>query len=218
MSDEEDYIASVIKAREESVSFFSSKRKPERERWVVTEFLANLGIEPSEGEVVSAADEPPDVEYRDARFEVKEIMDEGKRRHAEYKDSLRRAKEAHKASDLLEGYTPRDITYTEICHRVEKEISNLPLYAPATKRQLDLLFYVNLEDVHGYVASELPSAAEFAKRGWRSISFLAGPMSVVLYAAADAPSLLKGLDGKVTRKGFNAAFDALNERIFNPRP
>jgi len=200
VSDEEDYIASVIKAREESVSFFSSKRKPERERWVVTQFLANLGIEPSEEGVVSAADEPPDVEYSDARFEIKEIMDEGKRRHAEYKESLRRAKEAQKASDLFEGYTPKDITYTEICDRVEKEISTLPLYAPATKRQLDLLFYVNLEDAHGYVSTELPPVTKFENLGWRSISFLVGPMSVVLYAAANAPAILKVLEGKVTRK------------------
>lgn len=200
MTDEEDYIASIIKAREESVSFFSSVRKSEREKWVVTEFLSNLGIQASESDVVSAVDEPPDVEYFDTRFEVKEIMDEGKRRHAEYKESLRRAKEAKKASDLFEGYTPRDITYTEICKRVDKEISDLRLYAPATKRQLDLLFYVNLEDVHGYVASELPAAAQFTELGWRSISFLAGPMAVVLYAASDAPPLLRGLEGKVSRK------------------
>jgi hypothetical protein len=201
VSDEEDYIASAIRAREESVSFFSSKRKPERERWVVTEFLTNLGIEPSETEVVSAADEPPDVEYRDARFEVKEIMDVGKRRHAKYKESLRRAKEAKTISELFEDYTPRDIKYSEICGRIESEITTLPLYAPATKRQLDLLFYVNLEDVHGYVTSELPPATKFAELGWRSISFLAGPMSVVLYAAADAPRLIKEREGKVTRKG-----------------
>lgn len=200
MTDEKAYIASVIRAREESVSFFSSQRKPERERWVVSEFLSNLGIQASEAEVISPKEEPPDVQYGDARFEIKEIMDEGKRRHAEYKESLRLAKEAKTASELLELYAPRDIAYTELSRKVQREILLLRPYAPATKRKLDLLFYVNLEDVLGYVASDLPEVAQFGQFGWRSISFLAGPISAVLYAAPDAPSLLKSLEGKATRK------------------
>lgn len=42
--DDEQFIASVIRAREESVSFFSNAGKRERERWVVNEFLTNLGL------------------------------------------------------------------------------------------------------------------------------------------------------------------------------
>lgn len=199
MNDDE-FIASVIKNREESVSFFSSARKQERERWVVNKFLNTLGLQPSEAEVSSSVDEPPDMLYQDAKFEVKEIMDPGKRRHAEYKESLRKAREAKAAADLLESYAPRDITYTELCQRVEKHISTLKQYAPATKSSLDLLFYVNLEDVHGYVSSELAAAADFEKYGWRSVSFLAGPLAVVLYSSSSAPSFLRQNEGSVVRQ------------------
>lgn len=199
MSDEE-FIASVIKAREEAVEFFSSARKAERERWVVNELLDNLGVPHREGEIVSFADEPPDVLYADARFEVKEIMDPGKRRHAEYKASLEKAKRAKVAADLFDQCTPKDITYTEVCALVERHIGALRPYAPSTRITLDLLFYVNLEDVRGYVGSELAAAAEFQRYGWRSVSFVAGPMGVVLYADSSAPSFLRAVAGKVVRQ------------------
>lgn len=199
MTDEE-FIASVIKAREESVSYFSSARKQERERWVVHEFLINLGLLPSESDVVSSIDEPPDVLYADARFEVKEILDPGKLRHAKYKVALGRAKEARVAADLLEEYTPRDITYAEVCEVVGTRLMSMRPYAPVPKSNLDLLFYVNLEDVVGYVSTELPAAAAYQRHGWRSVSFVAGPMGVVLYAAAAAPSFLRSREGTVTRR------------------
>jgi hypothetical protein len=192
---DEDFIEETRKAMEESVSFFSSARKPERERWVVNEFLNNLGLRPNEDEIVSSQDEPPDVLFADARFEIKEIMDPGKRRHAEYKESLRRAQEAKTIADLMEEYSPRDITYTEICELVCNHIENIRPYAPSMKSRLDLLFYVNLADVHGYVSSALLPAANLKQHGWRSISFLAGPMAVVLYAAPTAPFFISSCQG-----------------------
>ena len=199
MTDDE-FIASVIKAREESVVYFSSAMKPERERWVVHEFLDNLGLLHGETEIASCRDEPPDVTYADARFEVKEILDQGRRRHEEYKESLRQAKQAKTPADLLEGYTPKEINYTEVCGLISKSIVELKPYAPSTQKTLDLLFYVNLEHVHGYVQSELPSPAEFKRYGWRSVSFVAGPMSVVLCAAVSAPSFLRACEGQVRRQ------------------
>ena len=199
MSDE-DFIADTIKAREASVSFFSAARKPERERWVAEEFLVNLGIEPQVESIVSATDEPPDVLFRDARFEIKEIMDPGKRRHAEYKESLRRAKEAKSVEELFETYTPKDITYTELCKLISEALPNIRPYAPSTQRELDLLFYVNLEEVHGYVSAEIAASDLFQDYGWRSISFVSGPLAVVLFATERAPLFLRENQGKVVRR------------------
>ena len=44
MTDEE-YLIAVRKAREESVHFFASDKRAERELWVANEFLSNLGIQ-----------------------------------------------------------------------------------------------------------------------------------------------------------------------------
>ncbi|WP_177342868.1 DUF1780 domain-containing protein [Pseudomonas sp. EGD-AK9] len=203
MNDEE-FIAATIEAREESVSFFSAARKPERERWVVEEFLGNLGIEVPAGSVFSPSEEPPDVVFLDARFEVKEIMDPDKRRHAEYKESLRRAKEAKTVEELFETYTPRDITYTELCKLVQETIPKIRPYAPATQRELDLLFYVNLDEIHGYVSNEITESSLFQEYGWRSISFISGPLAVVLFACERAPSFLLSNLGKVVRREYGS--------------
>jgi hypothetical protein len=198
-ANDEEFIAAAINALEESVSFFSNAGRQERERWVVVEFLSNLGLQPNESTVVSPSEDPPDVLYADARFEVKEIMDPGRLRHAEYKESLRKAKKAKVASDLLEEGTPREITYSEVCALITQRIAKIRPYAPATQSKLDLLFYVNLENVRGYVSDELAAVIKLPNHGWRSVSFVAGPMGVVLYASASAPAFLRNNEGKVIR-------------------
>lgn len=204
MNDEE-FIAATIAAREESVSFFSAARKPERERWVVEEFLRNLGIEPPVGSIASPSDEPPDVVFREARFEIKEIMDAGRRRHSEYKESLRRAKEAKCVDELFEMYTPKDITYIELCELVKDTLPKIRQYAPATQRELDLLFYINLDEVHGYASAGITASPLLQECGWRSISFVSGPLAVVLFAGEHAPSFILENQGKFVRKTGEAA-------------
>ena len=68
-----------LKAVEDSIDFYSSGNKGASERWVCTEFLKNIGLHYEPAEVVSRADDPPDVIFRKASFEVKEILDRGRR-------------------------------------------------------------------------------------------------------------------------------------------
>jgi len=200
MSDEE-YLDSVRKAREESVRFFESANKPERERWVANEFLGNLGVEFLESEIQCVVDEPPDIRFRSASFEVKEILDYGRRRHADYKAALETAKSATSPRDLLRQITPRDITYAEVCGLVEIEVARFAeKYAPATRGKLDLLFYVNLEDVFGYVATPLPPPGRWEVYGFRSISLVMGRLAGVLMTAETAPDFLKNGGPRVILK------------------
>ena len=117
---EEEYIDSVRKDREESVKFFSSDNRAERELWVANEFLSNLGLSFLEKELEHVTDDPPDVRFNKAEFEIKEILDPGRRRHAEFKNALERAKNAKTTQELLENYSPKDIIYTEIYDLVEE--------------------------------------------------------------------------------------------------
>ena len=200
MSDEE-YLASVRKAREESVRFFESTNKPERERWVANEFLENLGVKFLQSEIQCVVDEPPDIRFRSASFEVKEILDYGRRRHTDYKAALETAKSATSPRDLLRQVTPRDITYAEVCDLVETEVARFTeKYAPATRGKLDLLFYVNLEDVFGYVATPLPAPSKWESYGFRSVLLVMGRMAGVLMAAQSAPDFLKNGGPRVILK------------------
>ena len=165
---DDEYLEQIRKARAESVRYFSSKNKPERERWVVVEFLTNLGVSFVESEVQSVVDEPPDVRFRSAAFEVKGILDPDRRRHEEFKAALARAKAATSPKDLLEPATPRDVTYTEVCDQIENEVARFATkYLVEMRAKLDLLFYVNLADVYGYVATPLPSPSTWEQYGFR---------------------------------------------------
>src|SRR5687768_13166406 len=124
----------------QSVEFFASRNKAERERWVAREFVRNLNVKGRVASFVSPLDDPPDVEYRGCRFEVKEALDPGRRRHQEYRDELARAQMATDSSELLKQYTPRDISPFQVGELVLGQVQSLSLkYEPKLKRSLDLL-------------------------------------------------------------------------------
>lgn len=199
MTDEE-FLEDRRRALRESVDYFSAKNKPERERWVCHEFIRNLGLSHDEAEVITPDDEPPDVVFRDCQFEIKELLDPGRRRHAEYKASLQKALTATDPQDLLEQFTPKDITPQQIGERICIELKGLQNhYAQAARRQLDILFYVNLQE-HFLKVGPVPPAIEFAPFGWRSVSAIMGRGAFVMFAAPDAPSFLAANVGTLTQR------------------
>lgn len=201
---EEEYIDSVRKDREESVKFFSSDNRAERELWVANEFLSNLGLSFLEKELEHVTDDPPDVRFNKAEFEIKEILDPGRRRHAEFKNALERAKNAKTTQELLENYSPKDIIYTEIYDLVEEAVKKYSSkYSPEVRKTLDLLFYVNLEEVHGYIGAPLPTQDKLQSYGFRSVSFVMGPLSGVLMINENAPAFLSSGGPRVIRKNHN---------------
>lgn len=200
MTDEE-FLEDRRNALRESVEYFSCKKKPERERWVCRAFIQNLGLSYNESEVVTPDDEPPDVVFRDCRFEIKELLDHGRRRHAEYKASLQKALEITDPQELLERFTPQEITPQHIGGRIHNELEALKQrYAP-TRRYLDILFYVNLK-AHFLKVGAMPPAVQFAPYGWRSVSAIMGRNALVLFAAPDAPIFLVSNVGALMQRKF----------------
>ncbi|MDX6769107.1 MAG: DUF1780 domain-containing protein [Elusimicrobiota bacterium] len=199
MTDQE-FVEDRRRALSESVEYFSAKNKIERELWVCVEFLKNLGVRFEDKEARPWSDEPPDVVFRDARFEIKEILDPGRRRHAEYKLDLEKAQAAKKPEDFLEPFTPLDITPLQIADRLRPELEKLALhYEPSARARMDLLFYVNLQD-HFLLKGPMPGRAAFAAYGWRSISVLKGWGALVYYAAEDAPTFLRSSEGVLLQR------------------
>jgi len=189
---EREYIERTIRSLEQSIAFFGSDNKPERERWIVDDFLTNLGAAPRPEEVISSTDEPPDVLYRDARFEVQEVMDDGRLRHAELKSELARARNATSISDLGGGFEPRDMTYAEVLARIHaaaKEKSDH--YGPRTCTSLDLLLYVNMQKVFEFIPTPLPDSAMWMPYCFRTVSVTMGRLAGVLYFNKAAPAFLR---------------------------
>ncbi|MFC5742741.1 DUF1780 domain-containing protein [Dyella tabacisoli] len=196
--DDKEFIDQRVKDLEESVRSFSSKNKKEGERWVVISFIENLRIPLQPQEVISPDQDPPDVVFRDACFEVKEIMDEERKRHAEYKAELERVRKITDPKDLLRPFRPKTMTLEEIYLCCDERVKSLDKkYPTAVKAATDLLFYVNLVDVTTLVEQPYPDVSSMATAGWRSISFLKGQRSCCFYADSTAPAFLRKVVGRV---------------------
>src|SRR3989344_3393576 len=185
---------------EESIEFFSDKNKKQRELWVVREFLTSLSMPFQEDELKFVSDEPPDILFRGANFEVKELLDEGRRRHDEYKESLFKSQSAKKFSDLLELYTPREILIQEVVNLINAKLLNI-MYSLGVCKNLDILFYVNLQrsviSNNDYI---IPDEEKWRK--WRSICIVEdNKLGSVLWASEQAPDFLKSVKGKIIIRG-----------------
>lgn len=201
MTDEE-FIDDRRRALKESIEYFSAKNKAERERWVCLELVQNLGIAFDEAEIVSPEKDPPDVVFRDTRFEIKEILDPGRMRHAEYKAALQKALTITDPQDLLKLYTPKDITPVQIGERVLAALNDLKHHYPrAVCEETDLLFYVNLLEYQLKIGL-MPGVSDFGSFGWRSISAVLGWGALVFFAAPSAPAFLCAKVGAVTIRKF----------------
>src|ERR1700675_5145950 len=92
-----------IESLEASIYYLtSSANKAQRERDTVADFLKNLGHRFRRADLKSTPDgqDPPDVSFRRAAFEVKEELNPGRKRGDEYKARLEEARRAKTHKEL----------------------------------------------------------------------------------------------------------------------
>jgi len=77
--DEQEHLRQLTDEARDMVDMLSSPRKSERERRVVAAFLRCLGVGFCPVELIAQESDPPDVVFRDARFEVMICRDEGRK-------------------------------------------------------------------------------------------------------------------------------------------
>lgn len=200
MTDDE-YLEAQRKERTESVEYFRTTNKSERERWVVQTFLTNSRINHAAAEVILGED-PPDIQFRDASFEIKEILDPGRRRHQEYKEALEEAITATAPADLVKPAPFNSLTISKVYELVLDSGRELATrkYPPDSRRKLDLLFYVNLLNTYEFIETPYPDVSTLTALGWRSVSFIKGYRSCVLTAADDAPAFIRNAIGKIVHR------------------
>ncbi|HBB86569.1 MAG TPA: hypothetical protein DC047_03020 [Blastocatellia bacterium] len=185
---EAEIIEHFRRARQEQARFFSNAAKPERERWVVAEFLKTLSVTFSDDELVSPNESDDiDVVFRDANFQVKELPEPNCLRSSEVRDDLKRAETATKPMELFGPLVATDIVYEDAYPSIQRFASD-SRYPPASRAKLDLLVYVTH---HHAVVNRANQPSELSPSGWRSISCLFGKHAYVLVAANDAPTFLR---------------------------
>lgn len=194
--DEKEILNNHIKAIEKSIDFFSGSKKRYREKWVVKQFLNNLHIEFKDTEIKISPEEPPDIIFRNARFEIKEVLDEDRKRHKEYKEALEKAKNVTKFSDLFENYSPQEVTIQDIAELIEQKLKEYILDSTLYSK-IDMLFYVNLLNVHFVKNSAYSFTNKELWQKWRSVSMIEnGKINFVFCSSNNAPDFIKSNTGK----------------------
>lgn len=173
-----------------AIKYLSGAHKKERELWVANEFLNNLSIAFDKQELKPINSNAPDVLFRDIYFEVKEILNKGRKRHHEYKKKLKKIQKAQSMEELMPLYEPKEISLQEVVNRIDEEIINLN-YSPDFTRDTDILFYVNLLTYRLYSDRNFKIINSKKWQKWRSVSMVMGKTSLVLWVSDDAPEILK---------------------------
>lgn len=195
-ADEKAVLAEMKRAWSENLRFYSNAGKEERERWVVAEFLTRLPVPFDPNELRShVQNSKVDVEFRDARFQVKEIPDPNFRRGEEIKTTYRRVMNAKTLQDTVGPGFVYDVPRVESAYSLVRHTAS-ELACSATykdhKATLDLLCYVTRTRASLVSAKEV-KPEELSLLGWRSISCLIGTQAITLYAVSDGPTFLQPL-------------------------
>lgn len=192
--DDSDYLRLLTRQAEEANEFLSNARRWERERWVCQRLLTALNVRHRQDEF-STGQEPPDVLFRDANFEVFFVLDKGRRLNDEWKEELERRRSALSLSQLLRRETrPRRIPAVELQARLNptlrKKAHNYRERG-LDLGDLDLLAYVSLKRDVLDLNSHFPPPGEYLRQGWRSLSLVGPNYARVLFAHRDAPDFLR---------------------------
>jgi Putative endonuclease, protein of unknown function (DUF1780) len=195
-ADETALLAEMKRSWSENLRFYSNAGKKERERWVVAEFLARLPVPFEPNELRSRVQKSKvDVEFRDARFQVKEIPDPNFRRGDEIKTTYHRVMNAKTLQDTVGPGFVYDVPRVESAYDLVRDTAR-ELACSATykdhKATLDLLCYVTRTRASVISVKEV-KPEELSPLGWRSISCLIGNQAMALYMGPGAPMFLQPL-------------------------
>ena len=198
--DDSDYLRLLTHQAEQANAFLSNARKWERERWVCQRLLQALNVRHHLEEFGASEQEPPDVVFREANFEVFFVLDEGRRLNDEWRAELDRRRSAFSLSQLVRREArPKRIGATELQARLaptlRKKAHNY-LERGLDVGELDLLAFVSLKRAVPDFNSHFPPPTEYLRQGWRSLSLVGPTFARVLFAHPDAPAFLRNNLGR----------------------
>ena len=184
-----------IAAVNASIDFFSGRNKWIREGWVVQRLLSMLEIQYDEAELTQW-EEPVDVAFRGARFQIKELMQfpdsRPRRRHDEYRSELKRVEKAETTNELTSLTRYRVVKWDKIVTESLKATqAKIQKYPSDERRKLEFVCYYNRHDCFEASAP----APCFDPIDCRSFSIVSDSHVMVLFATESAPAFLKDTVG-----------------------
>lgn len=204
--DDSDYLRLLTIQAEQANAFLSNARKWERERWVCQRLLQGLNVPYRQDDFTQLDQEPPDVLFQDACFEVFFVLDEGRRLNDEWRQELQRRRSAFSLSQLVRREArPKRIAARDLLHRLaptlRKKAHNYRERG-LDLSEFDIVAFASLKRETLDLNSHFPPPTEYMRQGWRSLSLVGPTFARVLFAHPDAPDFLR------TNLGRLVVFDA----------
>jgi hypothetical protein len=213
MGSEREYLQNIQTDAADKLHYLTDECKPERERAVVRAFLRCIGVTFAESEIVAPASEPVDVSFRDARFQVREILQQGRRRGDEVKLKAR----AQSIDDATVTWKPppTPMSAEELTLAITQALDEKARkYGRSQCSRLDALVYVNLTLTSVLRPDTTPgNTAGLTAQAWRSVSLVFPPYGIVLFTTSDASGFLRQLLGSVRMEwsNVNELFDVQHD-------
>lgn len=171
---------------------------------MVAGFLHVLKVQYEDGEIRKKGPEPVDVWFRDARFQVTEILDEGRRRDAELRGEQERIEEAESLQELWtrvqrgnDSLSPTACMPSEYYQLIlDRSQEKLEKYGKGDE-DIDLLIYINRKGAYLWPTEPWPVPTQLMEHGWRSVAFVDNCYARVLYTTRENdPDFLRKAEGK----------------------
>jgi Putative endonuclease, protein of unknown function (DUF1780) len=197
---ERRYVEECLADAEARNRFGSNACKPYRERLTCAMLLRALGVPFAVEELISVPDGPPhhvDVMFRDARFQVREVLDRERRRHDEPKRRIQQLRAAKTIEDSELDYSSDYIPmcYSEVfTHLTEALAEKASKYGTHVCAELDALVLIQRWRYLD-TSSPLSGYEALLQQGWRSVSFVMRSSGHVIYGKASAPAFLQEYAG-----------------------
>jgi hypothetical protein len=194
----------MIKQKEQAIRDLGNQGKTEREAQTIRAFLRCLELSFEQREITPVDGQFPDVLFRGANFEVKELMDEGRKRTDEYKENLEAIRRAHCLQDLKENYTLLKYDIETICDKVKlkvNEISNH--YSKEARSSANLVIYFNLVDAIVPAPHRAQIQHQLDDKEWQSVSVVGSSWAYIVAAHENAPDYIRA-----NLRNFRRNFDA----------
>ncbi len=186
----------------DTLRYLSNALKPERERAVCRAFLRSLGVRFTDDEIKATCQEPADVCFREARFQIRELIERGRRRGDQWKRRQTRWNKPRSVAGTTERVTtPTPMKRFELVDAVTGALEHKSKkYGPSGCSTTDALVYADLTGTRFLMRrSTAQDLSRLWPQGWRSVSVLFPPYGIVLLARNTAPELLRRLVGKVRK-------------------
>lgn len=201
---DQEYLEKLRAHAAEARTFLSSKMKPERERSVCRAFLRTLGVPFKDSELIAPTDEPADVAFREARFQVRDLLRPDHRRGDDWKKRQKKYGDATSVDDVMEEYSaPSPVDLETLIPEIATALSSKAKKYGRGCKDVDALIYADLKDRFLATGSSVRNLEPLKLQGWRSVSLLFPPCGIVLLATKAAPGFLQEAEGEVRTKWAN---------------